>query len=113
MKPLVVAASDMADGFRLAGIPVLELEDETHIDEVIRRIREREDVAIVLVDERFMEPFERAFESAGWPMVASYPSERVRREGSYIDELTLRYLGQKIYVEGESEAEGETEGEGS
>lgn len=106
MKPLVVAASDMADGFRLAGIPVLELEDEGQIDEAVRRIREMEDVAIVLVDERFMGPFEEAFEEAGWPMVASYPSELVQREQSYIDELTMRYLGQKIYVEGESEGEG-------
>jgi len=107
MKPLVVAASDMADGFRLAGIPVLELEDEGQIEEAIRRIREMEDVALVLVDERFMGPFEEAFEAAGWPMVASYPSELVRREQSYIDELTMRYLGQKIYVEGESEGEGD------
>lgn len=117
MKPLVIAPADLADGFRLAGIPVLELEDESRIGEVIERIRGMEDVALVLVDERFMRPFEEAFERSGWPMVASYPSELVKREQSYIDELTMRYLGQKIYVEGEveatAEAEGETKGEGS
>lgn len=104
MKPLVVAASDMADGFRLAGIPVLELAGEEQIEEIIRRIEEMADVAIVLVDERFIDPFERAFAGRDFPMVASYPAEEVQRDRSYIDELTLRYLGQKIYVEGESES---------
>ncbi len=104
MRPVVVASSELADGFRLAGIPVVELEDEGKIPEVIRRIDEIVDVAIVLVDERFIDPFERAFAGRDFPMVASYPAEEVQRDRSYIDELTLRYLGQKIYVEGESES---------
>jgi len=112
MKPLVVAPSDLADGFRLAGIPVIELTEGTDLEEVIRRIQGMPDVALVLVDERYIEPFERAFEDRGWPMVASFPAEEVERERkhSYIDELTLRYLGQKIHVEGESEAWSESEG---
>jgi hypothetical protein len=62
------------------------------------------DVAIVLVDERFIDRFEKAFEGRDFPMVASYPALEVQHHLSYIDELTLRYLGQKIYVEGESES---------
>jgi vacuolar-type H+-ATPase subunit F/Vma7 len=104
MRPVVVAPSELADGFRLAGIPVVELEDEEKIPEVIRRIDEMRDVAIVLVDERFIDPFEKAFAGRDFPMVASYPAFEVQRDQSYIDELTLRYLGQKIYVEGESES---------
>jgi len=52
------------------------------------------------VDERFMEEFEKAFEGRELPMVASFPAEEVHRDEAYIDELTRRYLGQKIYVEG-------------
>jgi len=102
MKPIIVATSDLADGFRLAGIPVFELEDESRIEEIIRQIEGMPDAGIILVDERYMEPFERAFEGKDLPMVASFPAEEVKRDQSYIDELTLRYLGQKIYVEGES-----------
>jgi len=104
MKPVVVAGSDLADGFRLAGIPVFELEDEGKIDEIIREIEGMVDAGIVLVDERYMEPFEQAFEGRDLPMVASFPAEEVKRDQSYIDELTLRYLGQKIYIEGEEES---------
>jgi len=103
MKPIIVAGSDLIDGFRLAGIPVFELDGEHNIDEIIRQILELADAGIVLVDERYMEPFERALAGRELPMVASFPAEEVQREQSYIDELTLRYLGQKIYVEGESE----------
>jgi len=104
MKPVVVAPSDLADGFRLAGIPVIELTEDTDLEAVIQQIKGMPDIALILVDERYMEPFERAFEGDGWPMVASFPSEEVEREETYIDELTMRYLGQKIYVEGESES---------
>lgn len=48
-----------------------------------------------------MEDFERALAGAELPMLASFPAEEVAREETYIDELTRRYLGQKIYVEGE------------
>jgi hypothetical protein len=34
-------------------------------------------------------------------MIASFPAEEVAREETYIDELTRRFLGQKIYIEGE------------
>ncbi len=47
-----------------------------------------------------MADFERAFEGRELPMVASFPAEEVQRNETYIDELTRRYLGQKIYVEG-------------
>ena len=104
MKPLVIAPSDLADGFRLAGIPVIELTEDADLEAIIQRVKEMPEVALILVDERYMEPFERAFEGGGWPMIASFPSEEVEREETYIDELTMRYLGQKIYVEGESES---------
>lgn len=103
MKPVIVATSDLADGFRLAGIPVFELDEEHNVNEIIQKILEMPQAGIVLVDERYMEPFEKAFAGRDLPMVASFPAEEVEREESYIDELTLRYLGQKIYVEGESE----------
>ncbi len=101
MKPVIVSSGDLSDGFRLAGIPVFELDEESQIPQIIKAILGMPDAGIVLVDERFMEKFEKAFEGRELPMVASFPSEEVEHEGSYIDELTLRYLGQKIYVEGE------------
>ncbi|MBI1730916.1 V-type ATP synthase subunit F [Candidatus Acetothermia bacterium] len=101
MKPVIIASGDLSDGFRLAGIPVFELDEESQIPKIIKEILAMPDAGIVLVDERYIEKFEKAFEGRDLPMVASFPSEEVEREGSYIDELTLRYLGQKIYVEGE------------
>ena len=107
MKPIIVATSDLADGFRLAGITVFELEtgEDGHlkmqIERMIEAIRKLPDAGIVLVDERYIEPFEKAFSEVELPMVASFPAEEVKREEAYIDELTKRFLGQKIYVEGE------------
>lgn len=101
MKPVIVAKSDLADGFRLAGIPVFEVEEEQDLKRIIGEISKMEDVGIILVDERYIEPFEKAFMGRELPMVASFPAEEVKHEQSYIDELTLRYLGQKIHVEGE------------
>lgn len=106
MKPVIVATSDLADGFRLAGIPVYEFDElkgspEAQLQLIIDAILARPDVGIVLVDERYMDHFEKAFEGRELPMVASFPAEEVQREEAYIDELTRRYLGQKIYVEGE------------
>ena len=103
MKPVIVATSDLVDGFRLAGIPVFELNHEKDVSAIIEKILQMPDAGIVLVDERYMEPFEKAFAGRELPMVASFPAGEVQREESYIDELTMRFLGQKIYVEGESE----------
>lgn len=105
MKPVIVATGALVDGFRLAGAPVYELDDtpgttDAQIEAIIKAILARDDVGVVLVDERFMAPFEKAFEGRDLPMVASFPAEEVQRSESYIDELTRRYLGQKIYVEG-------------
>jgi len=107
LKPIIVATSDLADGFRLAGITVFELEtaEDGHlkmqIERIIETIRKMPDAGIVLVDERFIEQFEKAFSDVELPMVASFPAEEVKHEEAYIDELTKRFLGQKIYVGGE------------
>lgn len=106
MKPVIVATSDLADGFRLAGIPVYEIDEasgstEGQIGKIIQAVLARDEVGIVLVDERYMSYFEKALEGRELPMVASFPAEEVQHEEAYIDELTRRYLGQKIYVEGE------------
>lgn len=107
MKPVIVSPTELADGFRLAGIRVFEV-DERHeiqprLDEIVRAIGQMTDAAIVLVDERYMEPFEEAFADVDLPMVASFPSNQVDHDQPYIDELTLRYLGQKLYIGGEDE----------
>lgn len=101
MKPVIVATSDLADGFRLAGIPVFEMSSQDEIAHIAEKIRALPDVGLVLVDERFMEGLERALQGLELPLLASFPAEEVAREETYIDELTRRYLGQKIYVEGE------------
>lgn len=101
MKPVIVATSDLADGFRLAGIPVFEMNSQDEIVHIAEKVRAMPDVGLVLVDERFMEGFERALQGLELPLLASFPAEEVAREETYIDELTRRYLGQKIYVEGE------------
>jgi len=107
MKPVIVSPTELADGFRLAGIRVFEIDErqeiEPRLEEIIEAIGEMDDAAIVLVDERYMEPFEEAFEERDLPMVASFPSNQVEHEQPYIDELTLRYLGQKLYIGGEDE----------
>ena len=105
MKPVVVATSDLADGFRLAGLTVHEIDDgagavDDQVAAIVRAVLAKDDIGIVLVDERYMEAFEAALEGRELPMVASFPAEEVRRDEAYIDELTRRYLGQKIYVEG-------------
>lgn len=105
MKPVIVATSDLVDGFRLAGIPVYEFDDapdksDSQLAAIIQAVLARDDVGIVLVDERYMAAFEKAFEGRELPMIASFPAEEVQRDEAYIDELTRRYLGQKIYVEG-------------
>ena len=101
MKPVIVASGDISDGFRLAGIPVFELDDESQVQSVIDAVLEIEDAGIVLVDERYMDQFEKAFRGIELPMIASFPAEEVVHEESYIDELTLRFLGQKLYVGGD------------
>jgi vacuolar-type H+-ATPase subunit F/Vma7 len=101
MKPIIVASGDLTDGFRLAGIPVYELDEESQIPDIIDEIFKIEDAGIVLVDERYMEHFEKAFLGRELPMIASFPAEEVEREESYIDELTLRFLGQRLHVEGD------------
>ncbi len=101
MKPVIVATSDLADGFRLAGIAVFEIHSPDEISQIVEQIRAMADVGLVLVDERFMEGFERALQGLELPLLASFPADEVAREETYIDELTRRYLGQKIYVEGE------------
>jgi vacuolar-type H+-ATPase subunit F/Vma7 len=106
MKPVIVATSDLADGFRLAGMPVYEVDEasgstDRQIQTIIQAVLVREDVGIVLIDERYMPQFEKALEGRELPMIASFPAEEVQHEEAYIDELTRRYLGQKIYVEGE------------
>lgn len=101
MKPVIVATSDLADGFRLAGIPVFETNSQDEIVQIAENVRAMPDVGLVLVDERFMEGFERALQGLELPLLASFPAEEVAREETYIDELTRRFLGQKIYVEGE------------
>lgn len=105
MKPVIVAPPELADGFRLAGIAVFEVRAHEEIGHIVAQIRAMPDVALVLVDERFMEGFERALSGsdrhADLPMIASFPAEEVTREETYIDELTRRFLGQKIYIEGE------------
>jgi vacuolar-type H+-ATPase subunit F/Vma7 len=101
MRPVIVAPPDLADGFRLAGVAVYEIRSPEEIPQIVQRIREQPDVALVLVDERFCEGFERAFAGSELPMIASFPAEEVAREETYIDELTRRFLGQKIYIEGE------------
>jgi hypothetical protein len=61
MRPVIVAPPDLADGFRLAGVAVYEIRSPEEIPQIVQRIREQPDVALVLVDERFCEGFERAF----------------------------------------------------
>ena len=101
MKPVIVAPTDLADGFRLAGCVVFEISAHDEIARIVEEIRAMPDVGLVLVDERFMEGFERALGGSDLPMIASFPAEEVSREETYIDELTKRFLGQKIYGEGE------------
>lgn len=99
MKPVIVAPPDLADGFRLAGIAVFEIRAHDEIAQIVEQIRAMPDVGLVLVDERFMEGFERALGGSDLPMIASFPAEEVAHEETYIDELTRRFLGQKIYVD--------------
>lgn len=98
MKPIIVSSGDLTDGFRLAGIPVFELDEEEQIPDIVSEIAKMDDAGILLVDERYMEQFEVAFGDKDLPMVASFPAEEVQREEAYIDELTLRFLGQKLHV---------------
>lgn len=100
LKPAIVADKDAADGFRLAGAIVFELE-ECKIPEIIAQIRALKDIGIVLVDERYVESFEQGLADLVLPMVASFPSEHVKREETYLNELVKKFLGQKIYVGGE------------
>lgn len=105
MKPVIVAPPELADAFRLAGLTAYEW--STHADwqdqarQIVQQILAMREVALVLVDERFVEPFERALAGRDLPLVASFPAAEVEREESYVDELCRRYLGQKIHVEGE------------
>ncbi len=107
MKPVIVSPTELADGFRLAGMRVFEIDErqeiKSRIEEIIHAIGDMDDAAIVLVDERYMERFEEAFAANDLPMVASFPSNQVAHDQPYIDELTLRYLGQKLYIGGEDE----------
>jgi vacuolar-type H+-ATPase subunit F/Vma7 len=101
MKPVIVAMSDLADAFRLAGVAVFEINSADEVTGIAEKIRALSEIGLVLVDERFMERLEHALHGNELPMLASFPAEEVAREERYIDELTRRFLGQKIYVEGE------------
>jgi len=80
-------------------VAVFEIRSQAEIGLIVEQIRAMPDVGLVLVDERFMDGFERALGGSELPMIASFPAEEVSREETYIDELTKRFLGQKIYVE--------------
>lgn len=115
---MLVVDRALEDGFRLAGSVVYTVDDDRdagEVEAIVREIRKQPDVGIVLVDERFVTAFEEALSEAGDDyLVASLPSAAVRREGTYLDELTRRYLGQKIYAPSETETETKEpeEGEG-
>ena len=105
MKPVIVATPELADAFGLAGLTVYELDMQAGWQDqalqIIQQVLTLRDVAIVLVDERFVEFFERGLAGRDLPLVASFPVAEVHRDESYVDELCRRYLGQKIHVEGE------------
>ena len=105
MKPVIVAPPELADAFGLAGLTVYELamqaDWQDQARQIVQQVLAMREVAIVLVDERFVEPFERGLAGRDLPLVASFPAEEVQRDESYVDELCRRYLGQKIHVEGE------------
>ncbi|MFQ5794585.1 MAG: V-type ATP synthase subunit F [Candidatus Bipolaricaulia bacterium] len=103
-KPVIVTDSDLADGFRLAGVTVFEIDPNEaqlnrRIEEIATAIAEMEDVAIVLVDERYIDQFEARIGGDGeLPILASLPLRKAESGATYVERLTRRYLGRKIYT---------------
>jgi len=102
-KFIVVTDPDLASGFRLAGVEVLEACDVAEAKKIISSLVYRDDTGIVAVNEEFMESLDdklmEKIEKTYRPIIVPIPSisKEVDRR-SYIERLLRKAIGYNIVV---------------
>lgn len=102
----VVASPAVATGFRLAGVPAEEASDGGEATALLRRLAERPDCGILLVEQPFLDavPVEvRAdLERRAVPLVVPIPAPAWGEEGrggeDYIVSLLQRAIGYRVRI---------------
>jgi V/A-type H+/Na+-transporting ATPase subunit F len=100
---LVVTDRESADGFRLAGVDVVEAAGVEEARKLIPDLLYRDDTGIVAVNEEFLAGLEpkvlAKIERTHRPIVLPIPSGEKRGEGaSYVERLLQRAIGYNIVV---------------
>jgi len=76
-KLIVLTDPDNADGFRLAGVDVVIVEDDDQLPERLNRLMDDDDSGIIVINERMMgaidERTRRKIDSVYRPLVISVP----------------------------------------
>lgn len=105
-KIIVVTYSDMAVGYRFAGVEVIEVAREDNFTEVINKVMEREDLGVVVIEDTILnslsEPLIKKIGKTAMPVIvpistpAKWKSEKVIE--SYIARLIRRAIGYQIKI---------------
>ena len=100
---LVVTDPESADGFRLAGVDVIEAQGPEEARALLPDLLYRDDTGIVAVNEEFLAGLDpkilAKMERTHRPIVLPIPSGAVKGEGlSYVERLLQRAIGYNIVV---------------
>lgn len=101
----VVARPETARGFRLAGLPVRPAADAPGAEEVIRRLAEEADVAVIFVQRELFdslgEGLRRTLEATSVPVVVPFPDPSWEEAGpseEWVVELLRRAVGYRVQL---------------
>lgn len=102
-KFIVVTDPDLASGFRLAGVEVIEACDVVEAKKIISTLIYRDDTGIVAVNEEFMESLDEKLmdkiEKTYRPIIIPIPSvSKGVDKRSYIERLLSKAIGYNIVV---------------
>jgi vacuolar-type H+-ATPase subunit F/Vma7 len=100
----VVARPAPGAGFALAGLPVTEVADARDADAVLSPMLEREDLAVILVEQTLLDalsdPVRREVLRRPTPIVVPFPGpawgERISAAEAYVLELLRRAIGYRV-----------------
>ncbi len=95
---------EAAQGFGLAGLPVLEADSPGHAVETLESLRERPEIGVILIEDSLYrglpEELQRDVGRRPLPMLVPYPSPSWRTEKesaeAYIVELLRQVVGYRV-----------------
>lgn len=101
MRAVVIGGKDTATGFRLAGVDGVVVSSPRAMLEKLRELIKREDVALILLDDQFLEPWakeevDRVKSSSLGKLVIEVPSRAGPRVEVDLRALVKRVMGVKV-----------------